>query len=389
MSRQPDRRSTLYVSRRGLMSSNRRHNIGHSSHRPLPAFGLACTVLLSSCSTTAVSSTVTTVEPVSSTVQSTAAPTTPTPTTEAPPDDAMVPWIAYQSPAGLQLVSPDGSRSTSRTALPDGPDGALHPDWSADGQRLAFAVDDADGTRDIWTANWDGTDPTLLVDCQSPCRDADNPAWSPDGMRIAFNRNDLIDGRNPGSKIQTVDVRTGEVETVATTEGAEYGGSQRWSPNGLSLVVEITRYIDDGNDTEEITGRTIAVIDLTAAAPTLRLLRPFDTFSSYPDWHPTDDLILFASGSMDPLDPSLPPHNLFTIKPDGTDLTQITSQGPNDDGLWMAAFRLDGEGILATLVHRPNGNLTLVSLHSDGSGITELGDTDAIPGAHPRQRPTG
>ncbi len=303
-----------------------------------------------------------------------------------PSDDAMVPWIAYQSPSGLRLVAPDGSASTTRAALPDGPDGALHPDWSPDGQMLAFVLDSPDGTRDIWIANWDGSDPALLVDCRDPCGGVDGPAWSPDGTRIAFNRIDLVDGRNPGSAIQTVDVTTGEVETVVVTKGAEYAGGQRWSPDGRSLVVEVTRYIDDGNDTDEVTGRTIAAIDLTVPTPALRLLRPFDTFSSYPDWHPTDDLIVFAAGPPDPLDPSLPPQNLFTIRPDGTALTQITSQGPSDDGLWMPAFRLDGEGILATLVHRPEGRLTLVSMAVDGSQILELGDPGGIPGAHTRQR---
>ena len=116
------------------------------------------------------------------------------------------------------------------------------------------------------------------------------------------------------------------------------------------------------------------------------MLRPFDSYSSYPDWHPTQDLILFASGPEDPLDPSLPPQNLFTIRPDGTDLTKITSQGLTDDGLWMPAFRLDREGILATRVHRPNGHLTLAELQVDGSGITELGTVGEVLGAHPRQR---
>lgn len=302
-----------------------------------------------------------------------------------PESDATVPWIAYQSPDGLRLIRPDGTGSTR--ALPGGPDGALHPDWSPNGLQLAFAVDEADGTRDIWTANWDGSDAAVLVDCQAPCRDADSPAWSPDGTRIAFNRIDNIDGHNPGSKIQTVEVATGQITTIVATEGAEYAGAQRWSPDGRMLVVELTRFIDDGNDTEQITGKAIAVVGLTAPSPALNVLRPFDSFSTYPDWHPTQDLILFAAGPPDPLDPSLLPQNLFTIRSDGTNLTQITNQGPNDDGLWMPAFRLDGEGILATLVHRPNGNLTLAELQVDGFGIAELGITGAVPGAHPRQRP--
>lgn len=298
---------------------------------------------------------------------------------------ALVTWIAYQSPDGLRLVTPDGG--SSRKALPDGPALARHPDWSPDGSRITFVVDEADGTRDTWVANWDGSDAKRLVDCRAPCRDADNPAWSPDGTRIAFDRIDNVDGRNPGSKVQVVDVATGAITTLLATKGAEYAIGPRWSSDGRSLVVVVDRYIDDGNDTTELTGETIAVVDLTAAQPTLRTLRPFDTYSNYADWHPTQDLILFAAGNVDPLDPTLPPENLFTIHPNGTGLTQITHRSGADDGLWMPAFRPDGSGILATFVHRPSGNLSLASLGVDGSGLRELGEHGATSGAHSRQRP--
>ncbi len=305
---------------------------------------------------------------------------TPGPT---PSPDPSVAWILYQAVGGMQLIRPDGTDPTP--ILRDLP-GPVHADWSPDGQRITFNVDDPDGTRDIWTSAWDGSRAERLVDCQAPCRDADSPAWSPDGKRIAFSRIDNIDGHNPGSKIQAVDLATGAVTSLVATKGAEYAGAPRWSPDGGSLVVEVSRFVNDGNDTTEMTGRTVAILDLSAAKPSLRTLQPLDAWASYPDWHPTADLILFAAGPVDPLDPKLLPQNLFTIRPDGTGLTQITSQGPAEDGLWMPAFRRDGSGILATLVHRPNGNLTLAALQIDGSGLGELGGA-GIPGAHSRQRP--
>ena len=271
--------------------------------------------------------------------------------------------------------------------LPNGPAGALHPDWSPDGARLAFAVDDADGTRDLWTSDWDGSNAAVLVDCRVPCRDADSPAWSPDGTRIAFHRIDNVDGRNPGSTVQVVEITTGTVTTLASTTGAEYVLNPRWSPDGGSLVVQVDRYIDDGNDTEEITGSAIGVVDLGAGTSEIRVIRELETFSTYPDWHPTDDLILFAAGARRPLDPADAPSNLFTIRPDGTGLTQLTRQGADDDGIWMPAYRPDGSGILATLVSRPGRNLTLVSLAADGTGLADLDDVGPTFGAHSRQRP--
>ena len=113
-----------------------------------------------------------------------------------------------------------------------------------------------------------------------------------------------MDGRNPGSSLQVVDIATGAITTLASTTGAEYVVNPRWSPDGRSIVVQIDRYIDDGNDTEEITGQAIGVVDLDAATPSIRVIRELETFSTYPDWHPTDDLILFAAGARDPLDPA-------------------------------------------------------------------------------------
>ena len=353
----------------------------------LAIFLTSCVVTLAACggsSPGVVQPSPTPTPPQAATYHATSPATVPSPTTAPSGDD--VAWVVYQSSGdGLRLIHPVSG--TSRRVLPNGPAGALHPDWSPDGARLVFAVDDADGTRDLWTSDWDGSNAACLVDCRAPCRDADSPAWSPDGTRIAFHRVDNVDGHNPGSTVQVVDIATGVITTLVSTTGAEYVVSPRWSPDGSSLVVQIDRYIDDGNDTEEITGSAIGVVDLDAETPAIRVIRELETFSTYPDWHPTDDLILFAAGARRPLDPADAPSNLFTIRPDGTGLTQLTRQGADDDGIWMPAYRPDGSGILATLVGRPDFALTLVSLAADGTGLADLDDVGPTSGGHSRQRP--
>jgi Tol biopolymer transport system component len=302
----------------------------------------------------------------------------------SPADDAVA-WIVYQSPNGLWLVDPDGARQ--QPALPEGPSRALHPDWSPDGSRLAFSNDEADGTRDLWLAAGDGSDPKRLLDCVAPCRDADGAAWSPDGGRIAFVRIDLVDGRNPGSTLNLLDVASGEVTTVASTDGADYLAGPRWSPDGTRLVVGIDTFTDDGNDTATITGRAIAVVDLGATPAPVRRLDGLPPFPWYPDWHPTEDRLVFGAGVVERLDPTADVTNLWTVRPDGSELEPLTDLGPTDDGVSMADWTPDGDGLWVTILDRLTGGLTLGRVALDGS-VEELGGLSPVAGAHPRQRPT-
>jgi Tol biopolymer transport system component len=312
-------------------------------------------------------------------------PTTPPPITPPPTasESLLEPWIVFQAAQGLRQVLPSGLQA--RPVVSQFTTHALHPDFSPDGRSLAFNVDDPDGTRDLWVGGWDGADPVRLVDCIVPCRDADSPAWSPDGTRIAFVRVDNVNGHNPGSSLQVVDVKSGDITTMYSTTGVDYLVGARWSPDGRSMVAGVDRYIDDGNDTQEITGRAVVVIHMDASPATMDVIRPFEDFASYPDWHPTKDLILFEMGGERPLDTTDPPQNVFTMRPDGSEVTQVTKQGPNDDGFWMATFRTDGEGILATRVARPSRDLSIVSITMDGT-VTDLGTGSRVEGAHPRQR---
>ncbi len=59
------------------------------------------------------------------------------------------------------------------------------PAWSPDGRRIAFASD-ASGNYDIWVMAADGSSPTQLT--AAPGLDI-RPAWSPDGRFIAFTTN--------------------------------------------------------------------------------------------------------------------------------------------------------------------------------------------------------
>jgi Tol biopolymer transport system component len=297
--------------------------------------------------------------------------------------------IVYQGPAGLVVVEADGSGA--RPALPAEFGGeARHADWSPDGSQVVFTLDDADGTRDIYVASAEGAQPRRLVDCVAPCRDADNPAWSPDGTRIAFSRIVIRDGIDQGGTLELADPATGAVEVVATTTTDAQAGVPRWSPDGTRLAVELLRWASASAEETRTTGGAIGVIDLRDEPAQIRPITAFDLHASYPDWHPTQDLIVFQAGDGDPFEQSGVPQQLYTIRPDGSALTLLTSRTVDEPWLALPAWRLDGSGILVTVI-RGAGDFAFQTLDAAGGSPVDLVDPatgERLVGAHARQAPS-
>ena len=309
------------------------------------------------------------------------------------------PWIVYQYWDGtsqLRLVRPDGTGM--HPLLPDETREQWHPDWSPDGSQVAFEMDG-----EIWVAGVDGTDARRVARCEAPCRDLNLPAWSPNGTEIAFTRIDLIDGQNPGSVVQAVDPATGVVRDLVTTKGAEYANGARWSADGRSLVVQLDRFLDTGNDTSRITGSAVAVVDLGAKRPKPKVLTDWSMFAAYPDWNRTDDRIVFTTydlgardgGSFE--DPS-PPSDLYTIGPDGSRMTQLThnsrgtvlvrnstASGPlSSQPTWSS----DGRSIIFVQTDGPEWpGWTMARIEADGTGLASAAGAEFLRGTHPRLRP--
>jgi TolB protein len=91
-------------------------------------------------------------------------------------------WIAYSSlgsDANLWIIPSAGGTPRQITTHP-GAD--TEPTWSPDGRKLAF-VSDRSGNQDIWIIGIDGEDALQVT--TDPAIDR-SPHWSPDGMRIVF-----------------------------------------------------------------------------------------------------------------------------------------------------------------------------------------------------------
>ena len=105
---------------------------------------------------------------------------------------------ATRAPAAAHR--PAGSRSPARVTrtadkLSIAVDGSLRdPAWSPDGTQIAFVAATPTGAT-LWTAGADGSKPTKVASCASPCSFIDRPAWSPDGTQLVFTETDVAAGK--------------------------------------------------------------------------------------------------------------------------------------------------------------------------------------------------
>ena len=296
------------------------------------------------------------------------------------------PWIAYQGKAdggyGVDLVRPDGTGIHWPMAAIPG-QFQEHPDWSPDGNRLAFSETAADGTEDLWVADIDGSSATRIVDCQTPCLWADEPAWSPDSASIVFQRTVVSSGRRI-STIELFDVVHRTTRTLITAEDGMTFYAPRWSPDGRSLVAE--HATNGATSDDPPTANAIAVIDLTGAAPTVREITAPDRLANNPDWSPRGDTVVFClPGKKAGFDG---PADLYVIAPGGGSMRRLTSLVEGGGRAIQPTFTPDGMSVLFVLDGPPGTDRGLASVSVAGGDPRPATSSGYLAGVHPRLRPT-
>ena len=319
---------------------------------------------------------------------------TASPEPTAPPVvESRGPWIAAQPHREhLVLVRPDGSELVD--ILGDLPFEQFHPDWSPDGEQLAFEHapegPDAD-VREVWISDADGADPeALLTEYPAGLEGLfwSNPTWSPDGSAIAMvgYEGNASMGLPARSVLAVVDVATGEVSVVSEYRSAKGNlhSNPQWSNDGTAFVFSLDHFDTFG----AYQGGAIAVIERTGdgwSEP--ELLTEVGEFADRPDWHPTEDLIVFGTYDYGAFFETDEPSNLYTIRPDGSERTQITDFGPGEDRATQPSWTSDGR-IIFTYVSGPSDESQRIAfIEADGSGLEIVDAPENL--VHARQSPTG
>jgi Tol biopolymer transport system component len=218
--------------------------------------------------------------------------------------------IAYNIPGtlGIATIDPDGSNPTPLTSARE-----VSPAWSPDGTKIAFSwLNPAAGNRDIYVMNADGTGVTQLT--TDPLSDV-NPSWSPDGTKLVFTSNRADDGNgNHLNEIWTMNADGSNQTQLTHSVRADFGD---WSPDGSRIA-----YI--GND-----GNTPAVRVVNADGTNDTAVVASSFIGTGISWAPDGSRIAYSKDA--------PQTSIYTIRPDGTGDFQLTRLPP------MAGFLTGGD----------------------------------------------
>jgi len=298
-------------------------------------------------------------------------------------------WIVFQgAPPGLSLIQPDGP---GNHVILGPPGEQVHPDWSPDGSQIAYVQADETAAQ-ILITDPQGTKPQPLLK-DNPAKLSslfwDNPAWSPDGSQIAtvgYEGNPQAE-LPKRSVLAIVTVASGEIKVLGELESSAglLHSFPRWSSAGDAFVISLDHFKGD-----EFVGGRIAVIRRTAAGWSKPKSITKLVGGPRADWHPTEDLIVFCTNDVGSLEVTDEPSNLFTVRPDGTKLTQITHYGPGKERASQPTWTADGRIIFDHITGANDELGTVAFIKSDGSGL-EIVVGNGLVGdgnrPHPRLRP--
>src|SRR5262249_32365895 len=180
------------------------------------------------------------------------------------------------------------------------------------------------------------------------------------------------------SKVMIADTNLAHPRVVFTfgrKPGVPEAAGPVWSPDGKQLAFSVCNC--NGPRYKPLNVSAVFVIGVDGKG--LHRITPWSLSAGANDWS-RDGRILIASATQDNGDPEPAGGNLYTVRPDGTDLRQITHLAPGD-GVQLGSFSPDGASIVfttsagakaSTLGGEPRLWPDVFTMRLDGTGLTNI-----------------
>lgn len=300
-------------------------------------------------------------------------PPAPTPATPVVfPVSAGESWIVYQESGSthrLRLVRPDGG--DDHRILPDRPAGQqFDPDWSPDGQLIAFtlytAAPEGPPRAVPWVVATDGSNARPLAFCTSPCQQLAAPKWSPDGRQLAVVRYDMDSTEEWGrTAVEVLDPATGQRRVVVETRDALTAYYEpQWSPDGQSLAILVESYPDARQ--QERTAKVLAVIPAAGGTPDdLDIVSDPKEFAHEPAWAPSERILYAATRTANPVDS----RDIVAVDPAGGGAQRITSATTGLKRMLDPVPTTDGDRVQVVEYDGAAGTYRVSTMAPDGTDV--------------------
>jgi hypothetical protein len=224
----------------------------------------------------------------------------------------------------LWIVGSDGSGA--HELFPDGLGTQSFAGWAPDGTLMLYT-----DNGNLYVTDANGSEPQpAKTGCDAPCEGDSQASFSSDGTRIVFVRISTdASGYSGAAAIATMDLASGRVVQLSST-AAGGGALPEWSPDGTQILFFRYGEKDTGGPVAPVKS---AVLIVDSDGQNLRQVTPTTIAAQFPGWSPDGSLIVFTS-------PDGPQEDIFTIRPDGTDLHQLTADGASGGATWTPDGRI-------------------------------------------------
>ena len=257
--------------------------------------------------------------------------------------------IVFSADLGLGgeifTIRRDGSSLQQLTEL-DG--NAFHPDWSPDGTRIAFWLED----QALYIMNADGTN------LHEVAPQGGQPSFTPDGHHLVYECAGGVCGAD-GIFLMRADGSDAPGLRLTTNPFPNEGDSDpQVSPDGETVT--FVRHKVDG----EL--QALFAVDIDGSD--VRKLTPYTLEVAIKhDWAPDGDHIVLTAYGDYPDDQN---PNLATIEPDGSDLEFLTNIHRSTVGAYAGSYSPDGQWIVFRVQDLDRGAFRLLKMRPDGSDRT-------------------